>query len=204
MPIELRPYRPDDAGALDAICIRTGHHGGDASGIYREPALLCELYLRPYLALAPELAFVLAEGDAVLGYIVGTDDTRGFEARCAQAWWPAARARHPSQPDEHDMSSDAQLLRRLHGGLGNDALPFLDSHPAHLHIDLLPQAQGQGWGGRLMRRLLAALGGRGAPGVHLGVSARNPAALAFYQRQGFETLQAMPWGRWMGRRLPTA
>lgn len=201
MPAELRPYRLADAAGLDTVCIKTGHHGGDASELYDDPTLLCDLYLRPYLALEPQLAFVVADGEAVLGYIVGTADTREFEARCEQSWWPHLRALR-ALPAEDDMSPDAQLLRRLHRGLGSGALPFLDSHPAHLHIDLLPQAQGRGWGGQLMQRLFAALRERGVPAVHLGVSAVNETAIAFYRRQGFETLQPMPWGQWMGRRLP--
>lgn len=198
--MQLRPYLPADAPALDDVCIRTGHHGGDAFDIYEQPSLLCDLYLRPYLALEPALAFVVAQGDVALGYIVGTADTRAFAARCENEWWPALRARH-ALPAAGDMSPDAQLLRRIHQGLGTKALPFLHGYPAHLHVDLLPQAQGHGWGRRLMERLFATLRERGALGVHLGVSALNEPAIAFYRRMGFDTLEQTDWGRWMGVRL---
>lgn len=196
----LRPYAPADAAALDEVCIRTGHHGGDATDIYEQPSLLCDLYLRPYLALEPALAFVAVQGDTPLGYIVGAADTRAFASRCESEWWPALRARH-ALPADDDNSPDAQLLRRLHEGLGMEALPFLHDYPAHLHIDLLPQAQGHGCGRRLMERLFAALRERGAPGVHLGVSALNERANAFYRRLGFESLEPQAWGAWMGMRL---
>lgn len=202
----IRPFRPADAAALDRVCIATGHHGGDAHDLYDDPTLLCELYLRPYLALQPELAFVLADdaGDrqlhAPLGYVVGAADTREFAAVCEQRWWPLLRSRW-ARPEPGDMSPDAQLLRRLHDGLELELLPFLGAYPAHLHIDLLPLAQGLGWGRRLLEQLFAALRERGALGVHLGVSGLNTTAIAFYHRVGFETLQEQPWGRWMGLRL---
>lgn len=200
--MQLRPYEPADAPALDEVCIRTGHHGGDASDVFEKPSLLCDLYLRPYLALEPGLAFVVAQGGVALGYVVGTADTREFAARCEREWWPALRARHALPlPAEADMSPDAQLQRRLHQGLGMETLPFLHDYPAHLHIDLLPQAQGHGCGRRLMEALFAALRQRGAPGVHLGVSALNEPAITFYRRMGFDTLEPQAWGEWMGMRL---
>ena len=198
--MQLRPYAPADAAALDEVCIRTGQHGGDASRLYEQPELLCDLYLRPYLALEPALAFVAVQGGDPLGYAVGTADTLAFAARCESHWWPALRARHAA-PANDDNSPDAQLRRRLHQGLGLETLPFLRDHPAHLHIDLLPQAQGHGMGRLLMERLLAALRERGAVGVHLGVSGLNERAKAFYRRLGFDTLLPQPWGEWMGLRL---
>jgi GNAT superfamily N-acetyltransferase len=67
-------------------------------------------------------------------------------------------------------------------------IPEIDEFPAHLHIDLLPELQGQGVGRRLIRALLGELAERGVPGVHLGVSPRNTGARAFYSRLGFRPL----------------
>lgn len=60
----IRPARPADAAALDDICVRTGDSGQDATDRYAEPHLLADVYLRPYLALEPHLAFVVADDDA--------------------------------------------------------------------------------------------------------------------------------------------
>jgi ribosomal protein S18 acetylase RimI-like enzyme len=57
-----------------------------------------------------------------------------------------------------------------------------------LHIDLLPRAQERGYGRRMIERLTVELRKRGSPGVHLGLSAFNPAAHGFYQRLGFKEL----------------
>ena len=64
----------------------------------------------------------------------------------------------------------------------------LAEYPAHLHIDLLPELQGQGFGRRLIDTLRAALAARGVPAVHLGMDAANTGARAFYDRLGFHEL----------------
>ena len=68
------------------------------------------------------------------------------------------------------------------------AEPYGDSFPAHLHIDLLPHLQGQGWGRRLIDTLIDALRERGVAGLHLVASTDNPGALPFYTRLGFAPL----------------
>ena len=66
--------------------------------------------------------------------------------------------------------------------------PTLTEHPAHLHIDLLPEAQGRGLGRSMIRAFLDGLKAAGVRGVHLGVSPTNTAARAFYSRLGFTPL----------------
>jgi ribosomal protein S18 acetylase RimI-like enzyme len=202
--MKLRRARPEDAAALAEICVLTGHRGQDARGVYTDPGLLAAMYLLPYLALAPAWCWVCCEAsddkdaDTAAGYIVGSPDTRAFAQHAEAQCWPALRVRHPL-PTPADDSLQARLTRALHTGPPTD-LPFLNSHPAHLHIDLLPSAQGRGVGRRLMGTFIDALCEANVPGVHLGVSAHNPGAIAFYRRVGFETLQDAAWGLWMGRR----
>jgi len=197
--MRLRPTRPDDAAALAEICIRTGHHGQDARAVYDDPALLAEIFVLPYATLESPWCWVWEDEAGVAGYIVGTPDTRAFARRTEALWWPRLRRQHPL-PAAHDSSPQAQLHRRLYADV-TAGLPFLDSHPAHLHIDLLPRAQGCGWGTQLMATFVQALQKAGVPGVHLGVSALNPGAVTFYRRVGFEVLQQPAWGLWMGRRF---
>jgi ribosomal protein S18 acetylase RimI-like enzyme len=74
-----------------------------------------------------------------------------------------------------------------------------------LHIDLLPRAQGRGYGRRMIEALLERLRGRGVPGVHLGVSVHNGRAVGFYERLGFRELTRAGAGPdaciYMGRAL---
>ncbi len=57
--------------------------------------------------------------------------------------------------------------------------------PAHLHIDLLPQACGSGVGAALMCRWLDSLRAGGVPGCHLETLGENHGAIAFFESMGF-------------------
>lgn len=188
---EIRPYRPADRAALYRICLLTGDSGGDATGRYADPDLLGHVYVGPYLALAPHLAFVVDDGAGTpLGYALGVADTAAFQAACEQSWWPPLRARYPDPAavPPAERSPDQQLAHLLHH---RDPTPaaVAQGYPAHLHIDLLPAVQGHGFGRRLMARLLAALAAQGAPGVHLGVAPDNQRAIGFYRRLGFVEIE---------------
>ena len=154
-----------------------------------------------------DLAFVVETDDGrVAGYIVGTDDTRAFEDWFATEWWPRFAERWPApdaaRPDVADAPDAAALdasalderRTRQNGTLSYaygrraGAEPFGDTYPAHLHIDLLPELQGQGFGRRLIDTLVAALRERGVRGLHLAADVRNTSAAAFYERTGFSRI----------------
>jgi GNAT superfamily N-acetyltransferase len=193
----IRAYRPGDRAALYRICLRTGDRGRDASATYADPWLLGHVYLGPYLAFDPHLAFVADDGTgAPVGYALGTADTAAFEATCERRWWPALRGRYPDPvavAPAH-RTADQRLAHHLHYPPRAPAA-LLARYPAHLHIDLLPVAQRRGLGRRLLGRLLAALAAAGAAGVHLGVAAGNEPAIAFYRRLGFTELSPLTFIR---------
>ncbi|MFF2632834.1 GNAT family N-acetyltransferase [Microbacterium sp. NPDC058021] len=180
----IRPFQPGDEAALSRVCLLTADAGGDATGVLEDDDLWGEVFVLPYVARHPEFAFVVETDDGrVAGYIVGAPDTRAFEEWFASQWWPRFADRWP-RPDVERTRQDGTL--RYAYGRGPGVEPYGDTHPAHLHIDLLPELQGQGWGRRLIDTLSEALRARGVPGLHLVASSDNTGALAFYDRLGFE------------------
>jgi ribosomal protein S18 acetylase RimI-like enzyme len=162
----IRNVHADDRDAIYDICLRTADAGDDGSHLYTDPLLPGHVWAGAYVALEPEHGFVVvSDDDEAIGYILGALDSRAFEAS------PGDRiARHLiHQP----ARADATLVADF---------------PSHLHIDLLPAAQGHGDGRRLVERLLDALCADGSRGVHLGVSPRNVRAISFYRALGFEEL----------------
>src|SRR3546814_17056007 len=92
----IRGYRPDDRDALYAVVLATGHEGGDAAALYRDPRLLGHVYAGPYAALHPELVLVAEDAGGVAGYVLGPADTRAFEDRQEAEGLPALRVAYPA------------------------------------------------------------------------------------------------------------
>ncbi|GIW25391.1 GNAT family N-acetyltransferase [Meiothermus sp.] len=198
MAFTIRPYAPADLLELYRICLLTGDSGADASHLYKDPDLLGHFYAAPYAVHEPDLTFVLTDQAGVCGYVLGCRDSEAFAAWMEAEWLPPLRQRYPLPP-EGDTSKDAAMIRLIHKGYMPSSLTR--EYPAHLHIDLLPRAQGQGQGRKLMEVFLNRLRELGVPGVHLGVGRRNVGAVAFYERMGFVCLQTFPWGYEYGLKL---
>lgn len=184
----IRPYRPADREDVYRICVLTGNNGGDATGTHSDDSVIPDVFAGPYLALEPELAFVVDTGEHVAGYALGTANTRRFVERYRAEWLPGFAERYLAPVDSVGTAGPASDLIEL--GLRPERMLIaeVDDYPAHLHIDLLPGIQGQGLGRALIRAVLKALRERGVPRLHLGVSAANTSALAFYERLGFVPL----------------
>lgn len=185
---KLTEGNPEEIARLYEICLHTGADGQDASGIFHDRKLLGELYVGAYARFHPELAFVLVDqDDTIQGYAVGVSDSIAFDNLLDRHWWPWLRARYPAASPLVIHPKDADLVNALHNWSGTDHA-IAAQYPAHLHIDLLPSAQGGGNGKRLLLTLLDALKEAGATGVHLGVSASNKQARGFYEHLGFTVL----------------
>jgi len=195
----IRPFRPGDEPDLARICLLTADAGGDATGVLEDDDLWARLFVLPYVARHPEFAFVVETDDGrVAGYIVGAPDTRAFEEWFRDEWWPRFAAQYP-KPDAERSRQDGILIYAY--GRGPGAEPYGDEYPAHLHIDLLPELQGQGWGRRLIETLVAALREAGVTGLHLVAANENTGALAFYPRVGFSPLPSHEGVQAFGMRL---
>jgi ribosomal protein S18 acetylase RimI-like enzyme len=198
----LRPYRPEDLGALYDICLKTGDTGEDATHLYDDPKLLGHLYAAPYATREPDLTFVLEDSAGVCGYILGAFDSEAFYGWLGREWFPGLREQYPyPDGDAKDWTRDARIIRQFYETITPDET-VVGRYPSHLHIDLLPRAQGSGNGRALMETFLAALTAKGSPGVHLGTSPQNRRAERFYTKMGFSELKRLePYTLVMGKRL---
>lgn len=193
----MRPFRAGDEAALSDICLRTADRGSDATGIFDDDDLWGAVFVLPYVERHPDLAFVVAADDdeRPLGYIVGTPDTEAFEDWFAKEWWPRFAGRWP-RPAAESSRQDGTLVYAYGRRAGAES--YGAEYPAHLHIDLLSEAQGQGWGRRLVERFTDELRQRGVFGLHLVASSENSGALAFYDRLGMTRLPSSPGGQAFG------
>jgi ribosomal protein S18 acetylase RimI-like enzyme len=199
-PGRIRQATIDDLDRLYEICVRTADSGDDATALHHDPLLPGHVWAAPYLHHTPEHAFVVVDDhDVAGGYVLGALDSRAFEAELERSWWPALRARYPlDQPGRTE--ADQATVERIHRP-STAVDQIVETHPSHLHIDLLPHLQGAGHGRRLIEVLLRSLAEAGSSGVHLGVSDRNERAIGFYRAVGFTELGRSRHGIAFGRRL---
>ncbi|AXI76935.1 GNAT family N-acetyltransferase [Peterkaempfera bronchialis] len=199
----IRGYLPTDRASVYEVCRRTAAAGADATGHYRDPDLMGDIFAGPYLQLEPELAFVLDDGTQAVGYVLGTSDTARFAAAFRRAWLPRVAHRHPA-PDGRPSGPDEEMAALLHLP-ERMVVPGLEEYPAHLHIDLLPAYQRSGYGRALLLTFLGAARRSGARQVHLGMLTENTAARSFYDRLGFHEIAVPDAGplTYLGRSTET-
>jgi GNAT superfamily N-acetyltransferase len=122
-----------------------------------------ERWLGRYLAAFPQLAFIaVSPSGRCVGYVVGALD----------------------DPARDPRFSDIGYFR--------DLAEWTARYPAHLHINLAPEARGLGVGTRLVAAFAAAARARGAPGLHV-VTAEGSRNRSFYARAGFALAATRQW-----------
>jgi protein O-GlcNAcase/histone acetyltransferase len=185
----IRPARPEDELAAYRVCLETGADGRDGTAYYRDdPDALPRIFVGPYFAFAPDLAWVVEDDEGVCGYCLGAADSEAFYDCYERQWRPDLTARFPAPTGAPATWTRAQQIHHLYHH-PDHLIPGPPGHfPAHVHIDLLPRAQGKGLGTRMMTVALDKLRRRGLPGVHLGVGTVNARAQAFYRKLGFAEL----------------
>ena len=201
---QIRPFDTADLDACYAISVATGHAGGDASHLYRDPKMMGHIYSAPYALLEPGLTFVVEDRDGVAGFVAGVVDTAAWEERLEREWWPPLRRRYA---DPLDVPLDRQTADQRRASMIHHPAPtpveIVARYPAHLHMNLLPRLQRRGVGAALFKTWLGPARQRGAGALHVGVSRANPGAMGFWRTLGFVPLDppGPPWERtlWMGR-----
>ena len=201
--VNLRHFAAPDLDALYEISLLTGNSGGDATALHNKPRLIGDIYSAPYALLEPSWAFVAEDDHGVGGYIVGTPDTRAFEARLETEWWPPLRREHadPSGPSETWTPDELRAWLIHHPRPA--PRDIVERYPAHLHMNLHPRLQGRRIGGRLLDLWLSTATVAGLSGIHLGASPGNGRAIEYWGRNGFVRLErpdAKPRSTvWFGR-----
>lgn len=170
------------------------------------------MYAEPYVHLPTGFGFVLvdpskAESEQVVGYCLSTYDTRQFERDLVEKWFPPYREKYPLPTADSQVSdstaghlctldwdltpNDKRFIALIHNPPTADHVCIAFS-PAHLHIDILPEYQRQGWGRRLIGEAVRVLREKGLDGLWLGLDPRNENGKRFYKKIGFKEMPEAP------------
>ena len=190
--LRVRPYERDDRFAVRDVCFRTGYMGEPVDWQWRDQPSFADMFTGYYTDREPESAFVVEVDGRVAGYLLGCVDS-------SRAWSPGrVAARNIVRRGIVLRPGTARVVWRTLGDAVRDLalrrvklrdLEFEDPRwPAHLHIDLLPEARGGGAGRRLVHAWLDRLRELGVPGCHLQTMSENANAIAFFGAVGFRRL----------------
>ncbi|PSN64737.1 GCN5-related N-acetyltransferas-like protein [Corynespora cassiicola Philippines] len=166
-------------------------------GVSTEPSrtIGSHIWYRPYVILSPESCFMLDSGTGhAVGYIIGAPSTTTFASLWKEKYLPSLDQSiiPPPEIQSGDPAMETETVKGLRKEVWSAGCSMLQSvpaelekYPAHLHIDILPEFQGQGWGKLMVERFLGYLGEQGVRGVHLGMVRTNEGARRFYERFNF-------------------
>ena len=195
----LRQAQLTDLPYLYEICHQTGASGQDASALLSDRFLLGQYFAAPYLVHDPGWCWVAQDDEGPAGYLVATPHSHEFASWMNSVWLPTLRLQSPSIENPVWTPFETWIRRLFHQKA--QAPDFTDQYPAHLHIDFLPRAQGQGLGTRLVGAFLEQLHQSRVPGFHLGVSLDNLKAQSFYRKLGFQEIRRDPGVLFLGQRF---
>jgi len=171
----------------------TADFGTSAEHLHNYGELPGLIYALPYVNLPTTFGFVLTSHNEdgsekdVVGYILGTWDTPAFNAAAEKEWYPALRIKYPldSAQDPQRKEGDQTYISRIHKP---DSPPkeILEFSPAHIHIDILPDAQRKGLGRKLIGSAVRFLSEKdpSMQGLWVGVDPRNEEGKRFYLKIG--------------------
>tara|TARA_B100001123_G_scaffold81273_1_gene92559 strand:+ start:5745 stop:6347 length:603 start_codon:yes stop_codon:yes gene_type:complete len=183
----IRSYQSGDRDAVYDICLKTGDSGKDASHQFTDPLALGHIYAGPYMEYEPQSVFILNNGKNLSGYIMGTMDSKAFYDWMYNEWFQFLRNTY-SQPSG-DPSRWSRTEKTINIFFTEMNKKLFEEFPAHLHIDLLPIAQGKGQGKLMMDHYISHLVNNDIKGVHLELSIANKRAFNFYKRYGMSELE---------------
>lgn len=188
-----------DLPYLYAICHQTGYNGRDASPFVGDPFLLGQLFVAPYVIHSPTWCWVILNEGVPAGYFVSTPDSKSFYEWMEQIWAPPLREYYQNSGKNLHSEFETTMRGMIHAK--HQAPALASEFPAHIHMDLLPGLQKQGLGTKLFSLFHQRMKDFNIPGTHIGVSADNPGAMIFYQKQGYAKTQIEDWGVYMCRKL---
>lgn len=173
MQIVIRKMRTEDRQAVEHICLATAPAVLNSTAKMREYTLL--LYNRYYTRMAGDSFVAVNSDDLPIGYILCAPDYEKYRKGFF----------------ENELKSIRKLGMMKYFSAKSEVLSMkkrAEDYSAHLHIDILPEYQHMGIGGKLMQALLNHLKNESVKGVMLTVSSTNKNGIAFYKKCGFTAL----------------
>lgn len=166
----IRNYASFDKKAVESICLT------ESTGNLDMDEAILTTFCYYYIDNEPDNCLVVVNSlNKSVGYIFCAADYCKWRARFYELY-----LNDSANPITRTMSESTM----------NALAPFANEYPAHLHIELLPECQGQHLGSQLIQELIAHLKSKGISGLMLDVAKNNTHAQYFYHQNGFHILSS--------------
>ena len=203
--MEIRAFDETDRGELRGLFGRVGE-GAPPGSLWGHEESEAAVYLDPYMDLQPDSLFVAAVDGALVGYLAGCLDGSLIPGESERMEETVRKYRLILRPRAvaffaRGMVDTAWAAVRREPTVTD----FDDARwPAHLHINVAPEARGTGVADGLMGRWLDLLKETDSPGCYLQTLSENTRAVRFFERMGFTShgpTPPVPGRRYSGKRL---
>lgn len=182
--VRIRAYAPVDRCAVRAISYDTAFMGESASIFFDHREVLADALTSYFTDCEPESSFVAVVDDTVVGYLIGTRDTRVMRARQRRCWlryFSYMRALGSWRNIGFVSRCIISLMR------GEVYVPdFYAEYPATLHINIAEKYRHSGIGFRLIEAYQEYLRSFHISGVCLATMSER--ARVFFEKTGFHVM----------------
>ena len=203
--MRIRGFDDRDRTALRALFERAGQ-GSPTESLWGHYDSEAAVYLDPYMDREPASLFVAENEGALVGYLTGCVDTEAFPSEDTRIT-EALRRHRPFRTRQAAAFFDRSMLDAAAATIRRTptAGDLRDPRwPAHLHINVAPEARGTGAATGLMDAWFDHLRAEQVPGCHLQTLVENARAARFFERMGFTphgTTPPVPGLRYKGARV---
>ncbi len=169
--IEIRKYEEKDFEGVRFTCLNSEGNPPEKEMCEFVLHIFCDYYIEN----EPENCFVLSNDGKAVGYVICAENFSEFYEIYKNKYMPQIMRMDKGMVN---WAKEAYHLQEK----------FQRKYPAHLHIDILPEFQRSGWGGKLINTLCQRLKAKGIKGVMLTTGTANETANNFYKKHGFTHL----------------
>ena len=172
--ISIRKYEEKDSENVKFACLNA--EGYNSITDDDTANLVLHTFCEYYIEREPDNCFVVDDDGRAVGFIISAESFEPYKKALHEEYCEKVK---PLGEERYNWSKASTEIHEK----------FKDEYPAHFHINILPEYQRVGAGGKLINTLFEHYKNKGVKGVMLCCSAANDVGLGFYKKYGFKVLE---------------
>lgn len=198
--MNIRPYQVTDRKAVENIHFQTGFLGKTMNK-WLSNNKLWRHHIAYYLRNEPEGIFVLENHKRkIVGYVLGTYDDKKTSGKAHFVFRTISNSiQSVFLPRKDRLFWSSQMKSLILTALGKSGeKDFCTPYPAgHLHINLLPEARGKGFGTKLLKKFESYAKKHGCKELHAdSFLTKLNNNVNFWNKNGFKVFDKVPTSLW--------